>query len=145
MRGSSRETTLAAVHDALRLLHTDNDIRTAFYEIEYGRLEYNESFHGSDAEKRVDALLYLLASVALQVESGLLTDDDLKWGMSYYFIRIIENSEVQQYLEFVKNWSTDQGIQSSPIQTFATVATRLQADRPISLPTTVVSGNNPPK
>ena len=42
---------------------TDTESSQAFYDVEYDRLKYDESFHGSPEEKRLDRLLYYFEKI----------------------------------------------------------------------------------
>lgn len=93
-----------------------DDVQSAYLDIEWGRFKYGEGHTGftSDAQERgMDRLLYLLDEVALLVETGILTKADFrKW--SYQGVRVLGDENVRNYLAFLDGFFQSNGIDRRP-------------------------------
>lgn len=103
-RRTNAQARAALVAACLKGFAEDEEIHSAFYAIEYPEFKYGPAFHRSDEERRVDKLLGHFANLALAWQSGLLTTKDVR-PVQYYLCRVMDNSEVQKYLNFIAGWS----------------------------------------
>lgn len=106
---------------------TDNaDMQSIFYAIEYSKFEYNDEFHESDAEKKLDKTLVHFANLALAWKSGLLEYQDIL-PAQYFVRRLLRDDGVKMYLHFVENWSDHAELGEHPYQTLNAMGKRLGA------------------
>jgi len=93
-----------------------DDVQSAYLDIEWGRFEYGEGHTGfaSDAQERgIDRLLYLLDEVALLVEGGILTKADYRrWA--YQGIRVMQDDSIRNYLNFLDGFFKSNGVDRRP-------------------------------
>jgi len=101
---TNKQARLELVAECLSGFANNDDIQKAFYAIEYGEFKYDEHFHNSSTEQQIDKLLRHFANLALSWEAGLLSTNDVK-PVQYYVLRILKNSEVTNYLNFIASWS----------------------------------------
>ena len=65
-------------------------------------------------EREVDKLLRHFANLALAWQVGLLSTADVR-PVQYYVLRITRNPEiVKKYLEFIADWSKQEGLGEHP-------------------------------
>ena len=114
---STKQQRAREVSSVLLELNRDGDLRDIYYQLEYGRFEYGEAFHGSPKEKQLDGLLGLFESLARQRSSGLLRLRDLDL-VSYHYLVVFQNSEVGKYLNFLDEWFKSRGIGGQPFHGF---------------------------
>ena len=69
-----------------------------YYEIEYGRFQYNEDFHGSENERKLDRSLSYFENIAALYDIGTITLQDLEL-VRYDFVRVYQNAAVQEYFK----------------------------------------------
>jgi len=101
---TNKQARLEIVAECLSGFANNDDIQKAFYAIEYGEFKYDDNFHNSLIEQQIDKLLRHFANLALSWEAGLLNTNDVK-PVQYYVLRILKNSEVTKYLNFIASWS----------------------------------------
>ncbi|MFZ1218019.1 MAG: hypothetical protein WAO00_01945 [Chthoniobacterales bacterium] len=77
---------------------SDPDTARMFYDLEYGRFQYDGEFHGSDQERHLDRLLSYFEKIAALYDMGTITLHDLKL-VRYDFVRVFHNQAVQQYFQ----------------------------------------------
>jgi hypothetical protein len=82
-------------------LFSDPDIREAYYQIEYGRFTYDNSFHGSQQEKQLDRLLSFVDLICYLYDEGLLTASEMRF-FHYEIVQVYHNPNVRNYLEFLR-------------------------------------------
>lgn len=124
-REASKRTTIArfdAVLNAVRVFNADPEMQAAFHDIEHDVLRFDDAkFPDCEIEKRTVRLLRHLAMLALAVERGVLTVDDIA-PMAYYFIRVQRNSAIHKYFEYFLAWMETNGWRSHPFMAFRRVA-----------------------
>jgi len=64
-------------------------------------------------EREVDKLLRHFANLALAWQVGLLSTADVR-PVQYYVLRITRNPEIKKYLEFIADWSKQEGLGEHP-------------------------------
>jgi hypothetical protein len=74
-------------------MFSDPDIRKAYYQIEYDRFVYDDSFHGSDNEQLIDRLLSFADLVCDLYSQGLITRREMNF-FKYEFIRIYQELNI---------------------------------------------------
>jgi hypothetical protein len=101
----SRKTQNAAFFkDLYSTMFSDPDIREAYYQIEYRRFAYDETFHGSALEPKVDRLLKFADLVCRLYQNKMIGKFEMK-AFEYQFLRVYENDQIQKYLKFIKDYS----------------------------------------
>ncbi len=93
------------VSDCLHTFMNDAMMHEAFYKIEYDNFIYDESFHDSDDEKKVDKLLRHFSNLALLWQGKLLNIDDIH-PVQYFILRIMNNCDIEKYLSFIDEWAS---------------------------------------
>jgi len=92
------------VSDCLHTFMDDDMMHDAFYTIEYENFTYNGGFHDSDEERKIDKLLRHFSNLALMWQNGLLNLEDIH-PVQYFILRVLNNSEIEKYLNFIEEWS----------------------------------------
>ena len=111
---SDAQSRAAFVAKWLEQFADDQEMMEIYYKIEYGEFTYSqESFHGSDAEKQLDKLLIHLSNVALAQKAGLLSPKDL-CPLQYLALRVLNDSNVQNYLNYVLKVAKSPGLGIHP-------------------------------
>jgi len=95
-----------------------DDVQTAYLEIEWGNFNYpytgkSNNFESKDQERRVDKLLYLLDEMALLYENKILEESD-KERWLYHGKRVYRDSGVKNYMKFLDEFFKINGIKSRP-------------------------------
>lgn len=103
-RRTNTQVRATLIATALKDFISNADMQKAFYRIEYGIFKYDSNFHNSEEEQQLDKLLQHFATIASLWKSGLLTEKDIA-PLHYYFLRIMGNTEILKYLEFMDAWS----------------------------------------
>lgn len=103
-RRADAQARAALVATCLKDFASDDDIQRAFYAIEYDEFSFDQAFHKSQQEREIDKLLRHFSNLALSWRSGLLNTEDVK-PVQYYIFRIMRNSEILKYMEFIEGWS----------------------------------------
>lgn len=97
----SNKTQKATFFKELYLeFYSDENIKKAYYNIEYGKFEYDVNFHNSEQEKSLDQLLSLADLICYLRSKGLLSVDEMK-SFEYRIHRICINENVLRYLDFL--------------------------------------------
>lgn len=113
-RRTNAHARAAIVAKCLERFTDDEDMQAIFYDIEYSRFCYDQSsFHGSVQEKQLDKLLMHFATAALAWQAGLLKVKDLE-PLQYLVRRMLRNPDVEQYLAFVREWSSNADLGEHP-------------------------------
>ena len=81
----------------------DADMMEMFYMIEYGDFHYDEHFHMTQEEKKLDKLLGHFNNICRLHEMKILRDDDIEL-MQYEICRVAQNLQVQKYFEWLDYW-----------------------------------------
>jgi hypothetical protein len=105
---------------------TDTESSQAFYDVEYNRLEYNQSFHGSPEERRLDRLLYYFEKIAALYKLKTISLQDLEL-VRYEFIRVYRNKAVKSYFETLDKLPALVGVAGGGFQQYREVAAMLDA------------------
>lgn len=113
-RRTNAQGRAAIVAKSLERFTDDEDMQEIFYKIEYSQFSYKQhEFHNSAEEKQIDKLLMHWSIVALAWESGLLKTDDLR-PLQYLVRRVLRDQGIQEYLQFVVEWSSKAHLGSHP-------------------------------
>ncbi|OWV03851.1 hypothetical protein B7993_12475 [Fibrobacter sp. UWH3] len=86
----------------------DERIYKIILDIDHGRLE---GIQGTENEGPVDALLFNLNYVCHSYRKKLVDKDDISL-IDYLLNRILKNHEIQDYLDFMENFSKENGVES---------------------------------
>lgn len=97
----------------------EDDIQSAFLDIEWARFNYPEGTHNgfeSDVqERRIDRLLSLLDDVASLAKRRTLGRNDVRrW--SYIFVRVFDAPAIQRYMKFLDGFYAQNGVDIGPHQ-----------------------------
>jgi hypothetical protein len=103
-RRTNKQSRAALVSNTIREFSNDEDMRAIFYSIEYSEFQYEDDFHNSPEERKLDKVLVHFSNLALAWQAGLLTDTDIE-PVTYFVRRLLRDKGVKQYLQFVEVWS----------------------------------------
>ncbi|RLG27099.1 hypothetical protein DRN85_01100 [Methanosarcinales archaeon] len=106
---------------------SDPDMTDIYYKIEYGEFDYNEEFHQSSEEKKLDKLLGFFENIAKLYTMKNITLDDLKYS-AYEFLVIYQDNSVKQYIRFLERWFSQRGIKVKPYEAFQKVGKILEKE-----------------
>lgn len=81
----------------------DKDMVEIYYKLEYSDFIYDETFHGTETEKKLDKLLGHFSNIGRLYYSSILTLEDLKF-LEYEFLVIFQNRNIKSYLTVLDNW-----------------------------------------
>lgn len=123
-RRTNAQVRAALVAECLKGFTEDEEIQRAFYAIEYSEFKYDDRFHNSDREREVDKLLRHFANIALAWQAGLLSITDVL-PIQYYVLRVIRDTEVQNYLKFIAAWSEKQALGEHPYTVLTQLSEKL--------------------
>lgn len=107
--------------------NSDNDMIEAYFALEYETFKYDESFHDSEFERKLDKLLGLFSNIGLLFQMGIIRKSDLDF-IKYEFQIIYENQEVNRYFEFLDNWFLTRKITHKKFEPFRTVGKQIVVD-----------------
>ena len=99
-------------------------MQSIFYAIEYSKFKYDDKFHDSEDERKLDKTLVHFANLALAWKSGLLEDDDI-FPVQYFARRLLRNNGVKDYLSFLDDWSGHAALGQHPYQALKEMGVRL--------------------
>ncbi len=116
-RKANNQRRMEHVSDLLWKIYDDKELNNIYYKIEYHEFEYNDDFHGSDDEKKLDKLISIFDILAKQYYLGLITIDDIDL-VSYEYLVVYQNIEVNKYFQFLDDWFERRGIKNPPFGKF---------------------------
>jgi hypothetical protein len=122
---STRQRRVKQVSDAFLKLYDDEELRDLYYQIEYGKFEYSDDFHGTQDEKHLDRLLALLDSLAKLRKMKLLQPQDLDL-IAYEFLQVHQDESVQKYIDFLDGLFAERGVKLKPYHHFCEVGEELE-------------------
>ena len=125
IRRAVQQRRIERVDNVRQALYGDDALLAIYYRIEYQDFTYTKDFHLSDEEKQLDKLLSMFDSLASQVQSGLLTVQDLDL-LGYEYIVTYQDKEVQCYLEFLDEWFKERGIRRIAFKAYRNVGKQLE-------------------
>jgi DNA-binding Lrp family transcriptional regulator len=114
------------VSNLIQKLFNDPIISKAYYKIEYDEFKYDPStFHRTDLEKEIDSLISEFDRIAREYERKLIKLSDLE-PISYKYLRVWENEEINKYLNFLHNqWQDFSGYKQHSFSSFIKVGKEL--------------------
>jgi hypothetical protein len=95
-------------------IYNDKELSEIYYQIEYDEFIYDDDFHGSDNERKLDKLITIFDILAKQYYLGLVTTKDVDLA-SYECLVLYQNEEVNKYFIFLEGWFKRRGIKSPPL------------------------------
>ena len=124
---SNKLRRVELVSKTLFLIFDDKDIANIFYKLEYDEFKYNDNFHGSKDEKKVDKLLTALDILGKQHNIGLISLKDVE-TISYEILTVYHNKELNKYLNFLDNWYKSKKLKKIPFNDFRQLAKKIETD-----------------
>lgn len=124
IRSAARAQRANFLKDLYLQLRTDTDVARAFYLIEYDEFIYDESFHGSEIEPKVDRLLTLIDLVCEMRAQHIISKREMGF-FEYQFRRVASNYSIQEYLNFLNNFYARNGLRQKPFLAFQNYAKAL--------------------
>ena len=123
-RRTNAQARATLVADCLKGFAGDEEIQRAFYAIEYSNFKYDGGFHNSDQEREIDKLLRHFANVALAWQANLLSTSDVR-PIQYYVLRVMRDTDIQKYLNFIAEWSKRANLGEHPYAVLSKLSERL--------------------
>ncbi|MDH4482639.1 MAG: hypothetical protein QE279_08015 [Rhodoferax sp.] len=112
---TNRQARASLVAKFLSDFADDKEMQSIFYAIEYSKFHYDDNFHDSDEERKLDRLIVHFANLALAWKSGLLENLDIV-PVEYFARRLLRDEGVKSYLRFLDNWSDHAELGAHPYQ-----------------------------
>lgn len=101
-RRTNRQARATVVSKFLSDFANDEDMQGIFYAIEYSKFYYDDDFHDSENERKLDKTLIHFTNLALAWKFGLLEDRDI-FPVQYFVRRLLRDEGVTAYLRFIDN------------------------------------------
>lgn len=127
-RRAARERRIQQLVQLQHQFYSDESMLDAYYLIEYGSFEYDDNFHGSDLEKKIDRLLVHFENIASLFDAKVVSLKELDI-VAYNYLMIYQNREVKRYFEWLDSWYKMRGIKERPFDTFRTVGAVVEKRR----------------
>ena len=87
-----------------------NEFGTIFQKLEFGEIEVNDdNFTNSEDQQEIVQLLSFIELMAELEKLGLLQFNEIYETFGYYIVRVYENQEIEEYRDFLKDFSTNNG------------------------------------
>ena len=96
IRKAKKVKEMEFVASLISAIRTNEKLSAAFYQIEYDENWYNGSFHKSEDERRMDALLSQLDYLCYARKKGLIGKAVFDY-FKYTLQRVVNNSQVRNY------------------------------------------------
>jgi hypothetical protein len=116
-RLNARTNKAAFFKDLYSTMFRDPIIRKAFYQIEYDKFIYDDSFHGSENEQLIDRLLSFSDLVCDLYFQKIISKHEMDF-FKYEFIRVYQDEEIQKYLTFLKNFYLENQFGTVPFPSY---------------------------
>lgn len=100
LRMTAKTQRAVFLKDLYWRMRSDPDVQAAYYMIEYDQFSYDDTFHGSEYEPKVDRLLTLFDLVCELYWQSALTKKDMMF-FAYQMQRVYCNQDIQNYLSFL--------------------------------------------
>jgi hypothetical protein len=117
LRKSNSQRRAEMISDVLWKIYDDKELSEIYYQIEYHEFKYDDNFHGSDNERKLDKLITIFDILAKQYYLKLVTIKDLDF-VSYECLVIYQNKEVNKYFVFLEDWFKRRGMKNPPFIKF---------------------------
>ena len=126
-RRANNQSRTEHVANVLWKIYDDKELSDIYYKIEYHDFQYGDDFHGSEDERKLDKLISVFDILAKQYYLGLVTSKDIDL-VSYEYLVIYQNSEVNDYFSFLDEWFKRRGIKNPPFDKFRTLGKIIEND-----------------
>lgn len=87
----------------INMLKKDELLKT-LYMIDYSEFQYDENFHNSDNEAKIDKFLYLCEYILYLRNNNIIREKEFLF-FEYDINRIIKNTGIQSYLSYLEKLS----------------------------------------
>ena len=125
LRAGNRQKRAEYIINLHNQYASDKDNLDIYYKIEYDAFEYDENFHKSEDEKKLDKLLDFYDNIAKLYKLNNFTLEDLDY-VAYGYLVIYQNPSVTEYLGFLDNWYKRRGMRVRPFSAFRDVGQILE-------------------
>lgn len=137
-RRTNAQARAALVAGCLKGFAEDEEIQKAFYLLEYSTFRYDKDFHKSPQEREIDKLLRHFANLALAWQADLLSTSDVL-PVQYYVLRVMRNTEIEEYLKFIEQLSKTANLGEHPYTALRKLTKELEKRRSTLRSTTPLS------
>ena len=125
MKTNNAQRKNELISNVLFKLLEDKDIAIMFSKLEYNEFKYNDNFHYSKEERKLDKILVLFNIVSKQYYDNLIDLDDIE-EVTYDMMTVYKNKEVQNYLTYLDSWYKDNGYIKKPYHNFRRLAEEIK-------------------
>lgn len=80
------------------------EFQEIFRKLEFGEVEVDVDFHGSEDQTQLVALLSFFEFISQLEKMELIGFEDINEIFGYYILRVYRNPGVMKYREFLKDW-----------------------------------------
>ena len=129
---SNKQTKKSAIQkrseyiiDLYNTFINDKDMVEIYYKLEYSDFIYDDSFHGSEIEMKLDKLLGHFSNIGRLYYASILTREDLNF-LEYEFLVIFQNRNIKSYLTFLDYWFKIRGLKNQKFEYFRLVGSLLE-------------------
>ena len=117
LRAAARAQRAIFLKDLYLQLRTDPDVAHAYYLIEYDNFVYDEGFHGSELEPKLDRLLTVIDLVCEMHLQNVISKREMQF-FHYQFRRVAQNAGVRSYLRFLNGIYAQSKLDHKPFCSF---------------------------
>ncbi len=127
LRANNRQKAAEYIINLNNSFAQDPDLKEVYYQIEYAKFNYDENFHDSDIEPKLDKLLDYFESIAKLYLLSNFKLKDLEY-IAYNYLVVYQDSSVQAYIKKLDSWYARRGMKVKPFADFRKVGNLLQAN-----------------
>lgn len=104
-RNNNRLKRAEFIRELTEKVRTDDDIKEVMHIIDYNdKVWYNDDFHNSDFEYKIDKTLAFFSYVCYLYEFKIISEKEML-PLHYDITRILKNGQVKKYLHFLNHFS----------------------------------------
>ena len=123
MRESYRTQRASFFKELYSTMWSDSEIRDMYYRVEYGKLDYSESFHGSPDERLLDRLLSFTDLLCELYSQNIISDNEMRF-FQYELATIYKNDNIHRYIKALDNWFVERGVGTKPYRSLLSYCQR---------------------
>lgn len=127
LRAANRQKRAEYIINLYNQAALDKDVLDMYYKIEYGKFKYDEKFHGSEEEIKLDKLIDMYDNIAKLYQLGNFTLRDLNY-VAYRYLVVYQDEAVGRYLSFLDGWYVRRGMKVKPFHAFRNVGQILEKE-----------------
>jgi hypothetical protein len=127
LRAANRQKRAEYIINMYNQSALDKDVLDIYYKIEYGNFTYDQEFHGSEEEIKLDKLIDMYDNIAKLYLLGNFTLRDLNY-VAYRYLVVYQDESIGNYLSFLDTWYVQRGMKVKPFDAFRAVGQILEKE-----------------